>query len=479
MSYNHRVVAPAEGLINREDCYKFIKEYVFQLSKDNDTSPGYIGLEIEMLPISKDSTKILGGKPPLSKQKNIIGLLKKLAKKNSWTLEVDTLDSGEEVLTKVILPNKGGNISFEPGGQLELSPKPFPSLVQSFECLELLQKNLEELFEQEELSFVQMGINPWHDVDEIGIKIPKKRYLAMDKYFSSEAGCQMMRQTMSQQICLDSGKDAHILAKRYVAAQLIAPFAAALFCYSPIKNSKKTKLLSNRIKAWQNLDKFRTGFVGVEKILEDLNQTKCIESYLDYALKCPVIFIESLDFHIPNNHFTLEQWIMNGFNGVFPTISDFKNHLSLLFPEVRPRGYLEFRSIDAQSRVWQNIPAMFICGLIYDSNNLDHIIETLSPIAKDLHELMNEASYGLNSKKISKVALDLIDRSLIGLKGLPDSFQNKEYNKILQVFMEHFSFQKRTPANDLLDHLKNKKDSTSFSYDDIISLELKWNTLIS
>ena len=44
---------------------------------------------------------------------------------------------------------------------------------------------------------------------------------------------------------------------------------------------------------------------------------------------------------------TLCEWIERGHPLGWPTEADLTEHLTTLFPPVRPRGYLELRSIDA------------------------------------------------------------------------------------------------------------------------------------
>ena len=66
---------------------------------------------------------------------------------------------------------------------------------------------------------------------------------------------------------------------------------------------------------------------------------------------------------------TFREWLKNGYKGVYPTIKDFETHSTLFFPEVRAKGFLEIRSVDGQSKMWQSVPASMYAALLYDDEN--------------------------------------------------------------------------------------------------------------
>ncbi len=77
-----------------------------------------------------------------------------------------------------------------------------------------------------------------------------------------------------------------------------------------------------------------------------------------------------------------------GFEGYFPDFRDFETHLSLHFPEVRARGFLELRSMDAQMSAWHSVPASFCCALIYDDQSLEEVVEEIMPHFDQLDRLL-------------------------------------------------------------------------------------------
>lgn len=465
------------------DCASYLRSEVFkyssaQHSPSSPNWPGHVGLEIEMLPFSSTATADAAAIPVTKIHPQVSSCLRNLATRHNWQILEEKTADGEKLLTKLQLDSQGGNISFEPGGQLEISPHPNPSLVTSQKKIQKLQRLLELELNARGIYLTQLGINPWHSCDELGIQIPKPRYTAMSRYFSSQSGCRMMRKTLSQQVCLDFGDTSELLARRYLGAQLLAPIAAAIFCYSPVVNGRIGKYRSHRIDAWTKLDHFRTGFVGVDALCKAPTRQTCIDHYLDYALRCPVVYIKALDYFVPDPRVPFHSWINSGINGNYPQLEDFVDHLSLLFPEVRPRGYLELRSIDGQSRIWQNVPALFACGLLYIEENLDFTIATLSPYRERLADLMAKAASGLDDQEIASLAAALMKKSLEGVQKLPDSFYDVGSYPVFLEFSQHFTGKNRTPADDLSDCLLGRGGKVP-SLQDIVRLEEQWQELIS
>ena len=131
------------------------------------------------------------------------------------------------------------NISFEPGGQLEFSSRPYHCLSEAISRTLYIQSLLDrELLDVGGVTLTQIGINPWHSVDDIGLQMKKPRYLAMNEFFSkiSAFGPKMMRQTCTVQVNLDFGRDETTMAKRFLASMLMAPISGAIFIYSAFEN---------------------------------------------------------------------------------------------------------------------------------------------------------------------------------------------------------------------------------------------------
>ena len=222
-----------------EDCRDYLESRTFRLRPSEYSDkypkwPGAVGIEIEMLPVF--SSPLAGTEPrkpgivPLQGPTNsLASWLRDLAAQRHWECVRDEKYDPENLL--MVRMDEGDNLSFEPGGQLEFSSRPYPCLIEAAARTREVQAVLDGHLQRHGVELVQIGLNPWHSVDQIGLQMTKPRYRAMDKYFSAIGpyGQQMMRQTCTVQVNLDFGADEATLAKRYLASQLIAPFAAGMF----------------------------------------------------------------------------------------------------------------------------------------------------------------------------------------------------------------------------------------------------------
>lgn len=467
--------------LTRDQAYSYINENLFKLSspelkKEHPTWPGYVGMEVEMLPVrNHHKTRI-----PLPIQRNenlMFSALQSLAEENQWGVVYEDYHK-EKLILMLKLPD-GDNITFEPGGQLEYSSQPLRCLEDVHTKLKDIQTQCDKVLYERDMGLLQIGMNPWHSVEQIGIQNPKKRYLAMDSYFNkirSLAGPQMMRKTCSIQVCLDFGWNDSTMVKRYLAAQLIAPALSSLFAYSPFNEEGHIGIHSLRNTVWRSLDFRRSGFVGLEKIAKGFSRQSCVDAYFDFAMSCPVVFVERLNYLVPNL-ITMQEWMQHGIEAVYPTLDDFKIHLSLLFPEVRPRGYLELRSIDCLPRVWQIAPAAFTIGLLYDEKSLDQVLNAMLPQIKSIDNQMSLAKNGLHTELLHKQAVLLMEWAIEGLQRISTHFCGRDANKILKAYSHRFSERGRTPADDLVDLVRKKQEKHPVLQDFEV-LEQEWSELL-
>ena len=153
----------------------------------------------------------------------------------------------------------------------------------------------------------------------------------------------------------------------------------------------------------------------------------------------------------------------------------FRDSYDVIFPEARAKGFLELRSVDGQSKIWQSVPASFYSALIYDDKNLDKVVELLKPYSSRLYELWNQSSKGLHGE-IAEVAKKLAHMALDGFDRLPPCFKDGESREVLGVFINNFTLKDKSPADDIIEVFK--KDS-KFTYADLLSVEKKWNDLLA
>jgi glutamate--cysteine ligase len=470
------------ALMTPEKSYEWIQSKVFPLQPETYRNqypgfPGAVGLEIEMLPLFDDSPSGTPRRVPLQGQKDsLASWLRKISIAHGW----ERIESGtgpDQWLMGVKL-DQGDNLSFEPGGQLEFSSRPYHCLSEAISRTTYIQSLLDkELQQLGNVSLLQVGINPWHSVDTIGLQMQKPRYLAMNEFFSkiSDYGPRMMRQTCTVQVNLDFGRDETTMAKRFLASMLIAPISGAIFNYSAFESGKFTGVTGLRQRVWRHLDPSRTDIPKLDHLLQRLDKKACVDTWYDFTMNARVVFSTRHDYRVMHKPTTWSDWMANGIDGVKPEASDFETHLSLLFPEVRARGFLEMRSVDCQSRVWQFVPSGWWTGLLYDDRALDQVIEVMTPHIPELYSLLQKAETGLSDPKMAALAIKLVDIAQEGLKRLPACYFGGGALKGLEVFAEQFVRRGRVPANDIMDEVKSRGrlDLQCFR-----TVEARWNELL-
>jgi glutamate--cysteine ligase len=268
-----------------------------------------------------------------------------------------------------------GAISLEPGGQFELSGAPVETIHQSFREVNAHLAQVRECAEPLGLGFLGLGASPKWTRAETPV-MPKSRYAIMARYMPKVGGhgLDMMFRTCTVQANLDFADEADMVKKLRVGLAL-QPVVTALFANSPFTEGKPNGFLSWRAEIWRDTDRDRTGMLPFA--FED---GFGFEGYVDWALDVPMYFLKRGDDYIDVAGASFRD-LMDGRLAAFPgeraTVSDWKNHLSTLFPEVRLKSYLEMRGADCGPRdMLYALPAFWV-GLLYDSAALDGALDLI------------------------------------------------------------------------------------------------------
>jgi glutamate--cysteine ligase len=263
----------------------------------------------------------------------------------------------------------GSSITLEPAGQLELSGAQLETLHQTCCEVEGHLREVRSIAEPMGLGFLGMGFQPkWKRADMPWM--PKGRYGLMQAYMPTRGslGLDMMTRTCTVQVNLDFADEADMVRKFRVSLAL-QPVATALFADSPFTDGVPNGYQSYRSHVWTDTDPDRTGLIDFV-----FEEGFGFERYLDYILDVPMYFV----YREGTYHNALGRSFRDflagrlaGFEGQRPTLSDFSDHLTTAFPEVRLKRYLEMRGAD--SGPWNRIcalPALWV-GLLYDGVALD------------------------------------------------------------------------------------------------------------
>ncbi len=283
-----------------------------------------------------------------------------------WEPVEETAPDGS--VSVIALKGTDGAVSLEPAGQLELSGAPLENLHET--CAETGRhlKQVKAIGAQTGKAFLGLGLWPDKTRAELPI-MPKGRYAIMLRHMPrvGSMGLDMMLRTCTIQVNLDYASEADMVMKFRVGLAL-QPLATALFANSPFLEGKPNGFLSYRSHIWSDTDPHRTGMLPF--VFED---GFGYERYADYMLDVPMYFIYRDGQYIDAAGHSFRDFLngeLSVLPGEKPRVSDWEDHMSTAFPEVRLKSFLEMRGADGGP--WNRICALpaFWVGLLYDQTAL-------------------------------------------------------------------------------------------------------------
>ncbi|WP_201862905.1 glutamate--cysteine ligase [Microvirga soli] len=263
----------------------------------------------------------------------------------------------------------GGAISLEPGGQFELSGAPLATLHDTARETAQHLDDVKAVGDKLGIGFLTLGMSPLWTRAETPV-MPKARYRIMTDYMPKvgSLGLDMMYRTSTVQVNMDYASEADMVKKLRVSLAL-QPIASAIFANSPFTDGKPNGYLSMRSNIWLDTDKNRTGMMAFA-----FEEGFGYERYVDWALDVPMYFVkrDSTYHDVAGASFhDLLAGKLAQLPGERATHSDWANHVSTLFPEVRLKRYLEMRGADVGNLDHIVALSAFWTGLLYDEAALD------------------------------------------------------------------------------------------------------------
>lgn len=352
--------APTAAVRSRDDLVQWIAD------GEKPESAWRIGTEHEKFVFHTDTL----GPVPYDGPRGIRALMQALIDRFEWEpiMEGDTMIALHCPQCEV-RGRPAGTISLEPGGQFELSGAPVVSLHQTASETEEHLREVLAVGEGLGIGFLGLGFSPKWTLAETP-RMPKRRYEVMTKYMPQVGshGLDMMYRTATIQVNLDFGSEADMVKKLRVSLAL-QPIATAMFAASPFTEGKPNGFRSLRSEVWRDTDPNRTGMLPFA--FED---GMGYERYVDYALDVPMYFVYRGGDYIDVAGASFRDFLagkLQALPGELPTLDDWSDHLTTLFPEVRLKRFLEMRGADGGR--WKRICALsaFWTGLLYDRNSLD------------------------------------------------------------------------------------------------------------
>lgn len=312
----------------------------------------------------------------------------------------------------IALKRDGASVSLEPGGQLELSGAPLEYVHQT--CREVNQhlREVREVADEIGAGFLSLGFRPDTKLEDVPV-MPKGRYEIMRSYMPKVGthGLEMMFRTCTVQTNLDFSSEADMV-KKFRVSLALQPIATALFANSPFTDGELNGYKSYRSRIWLDTDPDRTGMLPF--VFED---GFGFEQYVDYALDVPMYFVHRNGEYLDASGQSFRDFLEGTLDvvpGEKPSLSDFDDHLSTIFPEVRLKTFLEMRGADTGP--WGELCALpaFWVGLLYDQSALDAAWDLVKDWTTEERHMMRRdvARLGLQTPFRGKILQDIAKQAL-------------------------------------------------------------------
>jgi glutamate--cysteine ligase len=323
----------------------------------------------------------------------------------------------------------GSRVTFEPGGQLELSGPPRSGPAAACAAVAADLDVLRPALAGRGLAVAGIGLDPSRPPRRV---VDSPRYRAMEAYFDVQgrAGRQMMCSTAAIQVNVDAGPEP---AATWRVAHAVGAVLAATFANSPVLSGTSTGWRSTRLTTWWAIDPSRTRPVG---------GADPDAAWADYALGARVMLLPSQDFTPVTEPLTFAEWMASGYRGTRPSASDLEYHLTTLFPPVRPRRWLELRMIDGLPGPYWKVPVA-IAATLLEPDLAEAVTARVSPADGWWR---TAARYGLSNPVLARAAKRCFDLAEEVLAGGPDA----DLLGVVRAYRHRWVDRARCPADDVL-----------------------------
>jgi glutamate--cysteine ligase len=347
-------------------------------------------------------------------------------------------------------------LSLEPGGQFELSGSPGRTARAVHAENVAHARMLTEAARELGLQPVALGYRPWGTTADIPW-MPKKRYQVMRQTLPvrGKLALDMMLMTCTGQVSLDWSSEADC-ARKVTATARLTPLLVALFANSPLVRGNPGSWMSYRSHVWSDVDPTRCGYFP-----RMLDGTFDYGAYVEWALKAPLLFLRrDGEYVMPS--MTFGQLLERGYEGQPARQSDWTDHLSTLFPEVRIKRVMEVRGADSVSVEQTAALVALWRGLLYDEGALDAALDLVPRLSFEEHLAFHEEAqrHGLRGKlgrtAISTLALEMVQVARQGLQRL-----DRDDAPLLEP-LEARARSGRSPAEDVLEAFREEKSPARF-----------------
>jgi glutamate--cysteine ligase len=358
-------------------------------------APHTIGIEVEFIPIH--AATHLPALPRSKDSPSTAQILSSLGAAEGWSEQSFGDDPPSWKVHGV------AEISFEPGGQIEIGSTPQPTATAVIQSTRALISRIRTVMSDAGIELLAKGVDPFNDIGAVSLQLHRDRYVRMTRLFETigPCGARMMRQTAAIQINVERGPTPLV---RWRLLNALAPYIVALFANSRQYSGSDSGHASYRAHLWRCLDPSRTGL--------PYDDRDAAQRYLDFALDAKAL----------GSSDGSRQWqsFRDWMRDASPTEADWTFHLSTLFPEIRPKEFFEIRSADAIDSEWLAAPVVFITGLVYDEASAFSAMDLIGDPSEVLLERAGRS--GLADPQIHSIMLRLTQLARNGAKRLGEHY---------------------------------------------------------
>jgi len=263
------------------------------------------------------------------------------------------------------LEKNGSTITLEPGGQVEISLRPFETIPEIDHAYTTIISEIYEVLAPNQM-IAGIGYHPVTKIDDLSL-LPKKRYGMMYDYFETNgAYCHnMMKGTAATQVSIDFDSEIDFI-KKFRVANYLSPAIASLFDATPFFEGALTEGSNMRARIWAETDLKRSKLIP-----GSLTMQFGFAEYASYLLKLPPILLYTEGNLVFSENETLESALTHyEFYD-----EELEHHLSMVFPDVRLKRFIEIRMPDSLPYPYNLGVAALIKGIFYSSRLLEKYYE--------------------------------------------------------------------------------------------------------
>lgn len=338
------------------------------------------------------------------------------------------------ILDPVAPPPHGSRITFEPGGQVELSSAPLPGSTACWRALDADARHVRDLLHAAGLAVLPTALDPYRRPHR---QLRHPRYDAMARYFDRAGfahGPTMMNSTAAVQVNLDVGHDRQDAARRWRLLHEVGPTLVAAFANSPVHAGADTGWKSGRQRVWLELDPGRTTAPAGDDP---------VAAFTAFALDAHLMLRREGDDWSVDPGRPFGAWLDEDAG---PDTADLDLHLSTLFPPVRPRGWFEVRYVDAQSALWWPVPVAVLAALLEDGAASATALEACA----GLDDWAAAARDGLAAPGLRVAADALFDAALTAMARRGE---DRALTALVRDFHQLYVRHGRSPADDPIEEV--------------------------